>query len=87
MEDRGLEPLTFWLPASEQADISSEIIPLTESTSSACTSACTSEANSVNAAGVDADHVDTLKAISAAISNLSPEDRARLSMMLSDKES
>ena len=53
----------------------------------ACTSACTSKTNPVNAAGVEADQVDPLKAIAAAISNLSSEDRERLSTMLSDKES
>ena len=63
-----------------------ENIDFMQPESPACTSACTSEANSVNADGVEADQVDPLKAIAAAISNLSPEDRAQLSTTLSDRE-
>ena len=63
-----------------------ENIDVMQPESPACTTACTSDANSVNADSVEADQVDTLKAIAAAISNLSPVDRACLSMMLSDRE-
>ena len=44
----------------------------------ACTSACTSDGENMNAAAPEA----SLEALAAAVANLSPEDRAKLAAML-----
>ena len=49
MEPTGIEPATSWLQTRESTDVSDDSKALTPTTFLACTSACTSEAENVNA--------------------------------------
>ena len=59
MEDRGLEPLTFWMPSSNAPVASDSSKALTPTPSDACTCACTSEGENANADALEAASLGT----------------------------
>ena len=79
VEPTGIEPATYWLQTQGHPDASEDSKGLTSTPPAACTSACTSEAETDNAGNLDA---DPLTKLAAALLTLSPADRARLAAML-----
>ena len=74
VEDRGLEPLTFWLPARQHEDASVARDGVTETDSPVCTSVCTRLSDSVQV---------SLETLAADLRRrLSVDDCRRLAVML-----
>jgi hypothetical protein len=74
MSATGFEPVTPSVSSKGRHDAGGAVKGVTSSESGACTAACTSEP--------ETDHADPVATIAAALSALSPADRARLAALL-----
>ncbi len=75
---KGLEPSTFSLEGCAPTVLSAEGTGLTDDNAGACTNACTKS--------TEGGHETKLEALAAVLLNLSPEQRAKLNVMLADGE-
>jgi len=86
VEPTGIEPATYWLQTQGHPDASEDSKELTSTPPAACTSACTSDAETDNADNLAADQGDPLTKLAAALLTLSPADRERLAAMLTRQQ-
>ena len=88
--DTGLEPVTPSLSSNSRHNASEANKGLASTPAAACTSACTSDAETGRAGGLNAkayaDQEDPLTKLAAALLTLSPADRQRLAAMLAGQQ-